>query len=74
MVESQTLFDLHGSLDVGLLLPDSTWWKGFKLTAGAVNLLDEEPRFAAVGDGLGFDLSQGDLKQRSYYLRLDKKF
>lgn len=73
-VESQTLFDLQASIDMGLLMRSSPSWRGFKLTAGAVNVFDEEPRFAAVGDVVGFDMSQADLKQRSFYLRLDKKF
>ncbi len=45
-----------------------------KLWAGAVNVFDEQPGFAEVGDVVGFDSSQGDLKERSYYLRLEKEF
>lgn len=72
-VASQTLIDLHGSLDLGKLL-SSRKWDGFKITLGGTNIFDEAPNFAEVGDAAGFDQSQADLKQRSYYLRLDKKF
>lgn len=72
-ISSQTLFDLQGSFDFGAL-PGASRWRDMKFTVGAVNLFDQEPRFAEIGDGSGFDLSQGDLKQRSYYLRLDKAF
>jgi iron complex outermembrane receptor protein len=73
-VASQTLIDLQGTVDFGRLFGASTHWSGFKLAVGATNLFDEEPSFAVVGDAAGFDMSQGDLKQRSYYLRLEKSF
>lgn len=73
-IEAQTLLDLQGSLDLGLLLGTASPLHGVKLWLGATNLLDEAPNFAQVGDVGGFDTSQADLKQRSYYLRLDKKF
>lgn len=72
-IESQTLIDLHGSVDLGKLLPAPVW-DGFKLTLGGMNIFDEAPAFAEVGDAAGYDQSQADLKQRSYYLRLEKKF
>jgi iron complex outermembrane receptor protein len=73
-VASQTLVDLQGSVDFGRLLGASSPWAGFKLAIGATNLFDEEPSFALVGDAAGFDLSQSDLKQRAYYIRLEKSF
>src|SRR5262249_23642617 len=73
-VASQALIDLHGSLDVGQLFNDDSAWNGLKLTVGAINLFNKEPSVAEVGGAADFDLSQGDLKQRSYYLRLEKKF
>ena len=73
-VASQTLVDLQGSIDFGRWLGASSRWSGIKLTIGAANIFDEEPSFAFVGDAAGFDMSQGDLKQRSYYLRLEKSF
>ncbi len=48
--------------------------QGLKLWMGAVNVLDEQPSFADVGDAGGFDSSQGELKERTYYMRLEKKF
>jgi iron complex outermembrane recepter protein len=72
-VAAQTLFDLHGSLDLGGLLA-APLWDGCKVTLGGTNIFDEEPSFAEVGGASGFDMSHSDLKQRSYYLRLDKTF
>jgi iron complex outermembrane recepter protein len=72
-VESQTLFDLHGSVDLGRLLPPSSIWNGFKLSGGAMNLFDTEPSFAQVGGTSDFDFSQGDPKARTYYLRIERK-
>jgi iron complex outermembrane recepter protein len=73
-VASQTLVDLQASVDFGRLLGASSHWSGFKLAIGATNVFNEVPSFALVGDAAGFDMSQGDLKQRAYYLRLEKSF
>jgi iron complex outermembrane receptor protein len=73
-VASQTLVDLQGTVDFGRWLGASSHWSGFKLAIGATNLFNEEPSFALVGDAAGFDMSHGDLKQRAYYLRLEKSF
>lgn len=73
-VAAQTLVDVHASLNIGRLVPRSSPWDGIKLWAGVANLFDEPPSFAEVGDAAGFDLSQGDLKQRSWYFRFDKEF
>jgi outer membrane receptor protein involved in Fe transport len=69
-VHSQTLFDLHGSINFEHLF-DAKALLGGRLTAGVFNLLDAEPGYSEVGSA--FDLSQGDLKGRSYYLRFEKK-
>jgi iron complex outermembrane receptor protein len=73
-VASQTLLDLQGTVDFGRLLGASSPWSGFKVSIGATNLFNEQPSFALVGDAAGFDMSQGDLKQRACYLRLEKSF
>ncbi|HEY6645121.1 TonB-dependent receptor [Povalibacter sp.] len=72
-VQSQWLTDLQVSLDFrrGEWSP---WLKGFALQAGVSNLFDEEPPFSEIGTPLGFDLSQGDLRQRFGYLNLSKRF
>lgn len=73
-VASQTLFDLHSSVDLDLLFGPDSAWSGVKLSVGAYNLFDTEPSVAEVGGAADFDLSQGDLKQSSYYLQVEKKF
>ncbi|HEY5759585.1 MAG TPA: TonB-dependent receptor [Steroidobacter sp.] len=73
-VASQTLFDLQGSLDFGLLYGRESRMQGLRLWAGAINVFNEQASFADVGDAGGFDSSQGELKARTYYLRLEKKF
>ena len=72
-VQSQWLTDLQVSLDFrrGEWSP---WLKGFALQAGVSNLFDEEPPFSEIGTPLGFDLSQGDLRQRFGYINLSKRF
>jgi iron complex outermembrane recepter protein len=73
-VASQTLFDLHGSVDLGHWFDGDSALSGSKLTIGAFNLLNTAPSVAEVSGAAAFDFSQGDLKQSSYYLRLEKKF
>jgi hypothetical protein len=68
------LFDLHGSLDLGQWFDSDSAMNGLKLTVGAFNLLNTAPSVSEVSGAAGADLSQGDLKQRSYYLRVEKKF
>lgn len=74
VVEDQTLFDLQGSLDIGMLYGRESRLGGLRLWVGAINLFDEQPSFAEVGDAGGFDSSQSELKERTYYMRLEKKF
>lgn len=73
-VASQTLFDLHGSVELGQWFDSASALSGSKLTIGAFNLLNTAPSVAEVSGAAAFDFSQGDLKQSSYYLRLEKKF
>ncbi|MET0534383.1 MAG: TonB-dependent receptor [Steroidobacter sp.] len=73
-IAAQTLVDLQGTVDFSRLLGASSPLAGFRLSIGAINLFDEEPSFALIGDAAGYDISQGDLKQRSYYMRVEKKF
>lgn len=70
---SRTVIDTQAWLEPGRLF-DSGWLGGLKLTVGALNLLDEDVDFAKVGLGLGFDVSQADLRQRFAYLRITKAF
>ncbi|MFC4309383.1 TonB-dependent receptor [Steroidobacter flavus] len=73
-VAAQTLFDLQGSLDLGMVYGRESWLEGLKFWVGAINVLDAKPSFADVGDAAGFDSSQSELKERTYYMRLEKKF
>jgi iron complex outermembrane receptor protein len=73
-VDSQTLVDAQVSLDLGALFGDRSRWSGLRATAGASNLFNQEPSFSEVQKELGFDPSQGDLKQRFGYIKLSKRF
>jgi iron complex outermembrane receptor protein len=73
-IDGQTLFDLQGSLDFSMLYGGESRLHGLKLWTGAVNVFNELPSFADVGDAGGFDSSQSELKERTYYLRLEKEF
>lgn len=70
---SRTIIDAQAWLDLGRCF-EADWLDGLKLTAGALNLLDEQVDFANVGLSLGFDVSQADLRQRFTYLRVTKNF
>lgn len=75
IIPSQTLIDLQGSLDFDRLLGRlPSWSPGLKLTAGVSNVFDQEPHFAEVYSSYGYDVSQGDLKQRFGYLKLSAQF
>jgi hypothetical protein len=73
-VAAQTLVDAQIALDLGEILAGRSPWQGFEVRLGALNLLNTEPPFAEVGWLSGYDLSQGDLRQRFAYLKLSKKF
>jgi iron complex outermembrane recepter protein len=70
---SRTIIDMQAWLELGSLF-DSTVFDGLKVTAGALNLFDEDVDFANAGLSFGFDVSQADLRQRFAYLRLTKNF
>jgi iron complex outermembrane receptor protein len=73
-IAAQTFVDLQASLDLGGLDRNSTLLRGAELTAGASNLLDQQPQFAEVAGAVGYDTSQGDLKGRFWYVRFGKTF
>ena len=64
-LSAQTFFDLQVALEL---------WQGIELAVGGLNVLDEQPDFAEVNGIQGYDISQGDLKGRFWYLRLGKTF
>ena len=72
-MEEQWLVDAQVSLNLrqGQFSP---WLDGFALQVGVSNLFDEAPPFAEVGSPFGFDMSQGDLRQRFGYVNLSKRF
>jgi iron complex outermembrane recepter protein len=73
-IAAQTFLDLQASVDLGRLDPSFGLLQGFSLTAGASNLFDQQPHFAEVGGVQGYDMTQGDLKGRFWYVRLGKIF
>jgi len=73
-VAAQTFVDLQAAVDLGKMDSGRAFLRGVQLTAGASNLFDAQPEFAEVGGAQGYDISQGDLKGRFWYLRLGKTF
>jgi iron complex outermembrane recepter protein len=73
-VEDQLLVDAQVSLDFRRMDNAPAWLQGLSMQAGVVNLFDEAPPFAEIGAPLGYDLSQGDLRQRFGYVNLSKRF
>lgn len=73
-VDARTLFDAQVSFDFGATELQRSFLGGFKLTAGVVNLFDEESPFSEIFAFAGYDQSQGDLRQRFGYLRLSYAF
>lgn len=69
----RTIIDVQAWLSLDQVFAPSLF-DDFKLTVGALNLFDEDVDFANVGLGLGYDISQADLKQRFAYLRVTKSF
>ncbi len=72
-IPSQVLLDAQVSLAAGAVFGGG-WSDGLKLTLGVVNLFDKAPPFAELFYSLGYDLSQGDLRQRFGYLRAAYEF
>jgi iron complex outermembrane receptor protein len=73
-VGAQTLVDAQLSLNLGEMVTDGSPWDGIEIRVGLINALNAEPPFAEVDGLFGYDLSQGDLRQRYAYLKLTKKF
>lgn len=75
VIPAQTLVDLQAAVAFDELIGKGSFWtQGVRVTAGASNLFDKTPRFAEIGLSSGYDLSQGDLRQRFGYLKLSKSF
>jgi iron complex outermembrane receptor protein len=72
-VDAQCLVDAQVSVSLGEGAA-SAWLKRWTLLAGASNLFDSAPPFSEVGSPLGYDLSQGDLRERFVYVSLSKRF
>jgi iron complex outermembrane receptor protein len=70
---SRTVIDMQAWLELGWLF-GSARFEGLRVTAGALNLFNEEADFANAGLMYGFDISQADLRQRFAYLRVTKSF
>jgi iron complex outermembrane receptor protein len=73
-IPAQSFLDLQASVDLGKLDSSRALLRGVELTAGASNLLDQQPHFAEVSGVQGYDTFQGDLKGRFWYVRLGKTF
>lgn len=73
-IGSQALVDFQLALDLGELAAQRSPWNGFEIRAGAFNLFDAEPPFAEVAGPMGYDQTQGDLRQRFAYLKVAKRF
>jgi iron complex outermembrane receptor protein len=73
-IPEQTFVDLQATVDLGKLDRSRAFLRGVQVTAGASNLLDQQPHFAEVTGIQGYDTSQGDLKGRFWYVRLGKTF
>lgn len=73
-IDVPVLFDLQAAWDSDALASASGWSRGVKISAGVVNVTDEAPPFSEVGGSLGYDSSQGDLRQRFGYMTISKRF
>jgi iron complex outermembrane receptor protein len=71
-VAAQTLFDMQ--LSYAMPSTGASWTRETKITVGARNVFDREPPFAEVGYETGYDLWQGELRQRFIYAKLSKGF
>lgn len=73
-VAAQILIDAQLAFDLSGIVGAESMWQGFEVRTGVSNLLNEELPFAEAGWLLGYDPSQGDLRQRFSYLKLSKRF
>jgi iron complex outermembrane recepter protein len=72
-IPAEALVDLQAVIDLSNVLRADVR-HGFELTVGAANLFDQGPHFSAGGLDVGYDPSQGDLRQRFTYVRVSKAF
>lgn len=73
-VPAQTLVDAQIALDFDEWATAGFPLGGLTLTVGMHNVFDEAPPFSEVNTVTGYDLSQGDLRQRFGYVNLSKRF
>lgn len=73
-IPSQTLVDLKFVVDLDRAFERLPLFEGLKLTLGVENVFDAAPHFAEVGQAAGFDMSQGDLRQRFSFVKVTHAF
>jgi iron complex outermembrane receptor protein len=74
-IPGQMLLDLQVEWAAeGAGIVDGSMWSGMRASLGASNVFDKEPPYAAIGGSLGYDTSQGDLRQRFVYFNVSKRF
>jgi iron complex outermembrane receptor protein len=73
-VHAQTLMDAQASIELESVFGERSIWSGAKVTAGISNIFDKEPSFSEVLGDLGYDPTQGDLRQRFGYIKVSKRF
>jgi iron complex outermembrane receptor protein len=72
-VSPGALMDIQGSLDLASIMPASGLLSAMTARIGVNNVFDDGPDFAEVF-GLGYDVSQGSLRQRFIYASLTTEF
>jgi iron complex outermembrane receptor protein len=73
-IPSQTLVDLRISVELDRVFTRISPLDGLKLSFGVENLFDEAPHFAEIGMAAGYDMSQGELRQRFTFLKMVYEF
>lgn len=72
-IEPPFIMDLNLAFDIGRASRRGIF-SGVVLRGGVVNLFNSAPPFASVGFSSGYDLTQGDIRQRFFYASLSKTF
>lgn len=72
-ISSRTVCDLQASVALGAK-EQASMWSDLELSAGIIDLFNEKSSVSEVGDVAGVDISQTDLRRRSWYLRAERKF
>jgi hypothetical protein len=70
---SRTLIDVQAWLELDEVF-ESDMFDGLKVTAGAMNLFGRNVDFAHVGNMVGYDFTQADMRERFAYARIVKTF